>query len=89
MDEDNAQVFVIDRKCREEGMRVTNFDKWVIAIIIGIVFLVFASPFMFSVSNIAGRRIGLPTTYPSGKATYFGLVLHCFIVIAIVRLLMH
>lgn len=85
----NPNVFVIDRQCDEKGMRVTNFDKWIISGIIALVFFVFCLPFIFRLSNTATSVVGLKTVTSGGKPTFFGIVLHAVIFMVIVRLLMH
>ena len=85
----DAQVFVVDRKCDEKGMRVTNFDKWLIAVVIGVVFLILASPIMFRTTNSITSLARIKTTKNGTCPTYFGLFLHTAIFILIVRLLMH
>jgi hypothetical protein len=82
-------IIVIDRQCDEKGMRVNNFDKTLIAIIIGIVFFILAHPFIFNVSNRGAKVIGLRTTTSAGVPTMLGLILHTIIFILIIRFLMH
>jgi hypothetical protein len=90
-DKEEPSIFILERKSDEKhlGGRVTNFDKWVISIIIGIVFLVLVSPFMFKLSNNITRINGPRTMNVNGSPTGFGLLLHTLIFIIIVRLLMH
>lgn len=87
----DPKVFVIEKKCGpdERGMRVTNFDKWLIAGIIAIIFFVLALPFIFRLTNKATRFVGVRTVYDNGVPSLTGMLLHTIIFLILVRLLMH
>ena len=63
-------------------------EKWLIAVLLGIVFLIVASPLVFRFSNSIFGYIGWNTTKPSGSPTPFGWIIHVIAFIIIVRLLM-
>ena len=68
----------------------TAKDKWIVAIIAGLLFLLISSPFFFSIINkfTSFAFFGLNTTDSSGAPNLIGLVLHSLIFIIIVRTLM-
>lgn len=68
---------------------VTSNQKWLIAIVLGIIFLIVSIPIIYNLSNTLFSKINLRTTYDNGLPTPFGLVLHTLIFIIIVRILMH
>jgi hypothetical protein len=82
-------VFVVEKQCDEKGMRISSFDKTLIAIIIGIIFFIIASPLVFKLTNKATMLANISTIKPGGGITTFGLILHTVLFIAAVRLLMH
>lgn len=67
---------------------VTSKDKWIISIISGLLFLLIASPFLFTTVNDITRRLGLIVSSASGCPTTSGLLLHSLVFVIIVRLLM-
>ena len=87
-DTSEAKVLVIEKQCDEKGMRITGFDKWLIAIVIAIVFFILASPFIFKLTNKGTKMIGFNTIDNSGVTTS-GLFLHTIIFLVVIRLLMH
>lgn len=70
-------------------IRLSDTDKWFVAIIIGIVFLILAAPLVFKFSNMIFKPLKLPTIKENGTPTIFGLLIHTIVFIIIVRLLMH
>jgi len=87
--EDTPKVFVIDRKCDQKGMRVTNFDKWIIALIIAVVFFIFSLPFLYKLTNSGTKLFKLNAINNTGCPTIFGIILHTIVFLVVVRLLMH
>lgn len=83
-----SEVIVVEKQCGKTG-GITNSDKWVIAIIIGIIVLILFSPFFFRLTNYLFRGFGLPTCTPDGKPTIAGLIIHTILLIVLVRILMH
>jgi len=67
---------------------VSNKDKWLIAIITGLLFLLISSPFLYIMVNDLTSRVGVTVSSPSGCPTMNGLMIHAFVFAIIVRLLM-
>lgn len=72
----------------QESGKPTNKDKWLISIISGLLFLLVASPFLFTLVNDLTKRVGLAIATPAGCPNTYGLVLHSIVFALIVRLLM-
>lgn len=93
MDDDenvNPSIFIIDRKCdSSKAMRVTSFDKWIIASIIAVVFFIFSLPFVYKLTNTATRCVKLNAASKNGSPTVLGIIIHAIIFMIVVRLLMH
>jgi hypothetical protein len=85
---DTPDVVVIEKPCERSG-GVSNTDKWIIAAILAVIFIVLVSPLAFGITNWLFRRIGVPTVSKHGRPTLFGIVLHGAIAFVIFRLLMH
>lgn len=64
-------------------------DKWIAAIVIGLLALLFMSPFMYSAVNSVSSSFGLVITDKSGCANMAGLVLNVLMFTLVVRLLMN
>lgn len=84
----NPQVVVVEKSC-DKLVGVTNVDKWIIAVILGLVFALLAAPFTFRLTNALFSGFGVPTMDGNGVPTLFGIALHALVFILIVRLLMH
>jgi hypothetical protein len=82
------KVFVIEKRCDEKGLRVSSFDRTLIAVIIGIVFFLIAMPFAFKLSNKATKFVGVRTIHSGGSPTLPGMFIHTIIFIIVVRFLM-
>lgn len=67
---------------------VTNHEKWLISAISGLLFLLVASPFLYSMVNELTKRVGLIVASPSGCPTTYGLLLHAVVFTLVVRLMM-
>lgn len=87
-DDSEPKVFIIEKRCDEKGMRITSFDKVLVAVIIGIVFFLISMPLAYKLSNKAAGAINWRTTNSNGIATTTGLIIHTIIFILIVRMLM-
>ena len=70
-------------------IRLSDKDKWLIAVIIGVLFLILAAPLIFKFSNVIFKPLKLPTIKENGMPTIFGLLLHTIVFILILRLLMY
>lgn len=64
-----------------------NSQKWTVAIITGLLFLLISSPFLYSLVNQLTSSFGL-TIATNGCPNAIGLILHTIVFILIVRLLM-
>jgi TRAP-type mannitol/chloroaromatic compound transport system permease small subunit len=67
---------------------LSNSDKWIVALIIGLLFLLIASPFMFTLVNTLTEALGLKIADSDGCPNTAGLILHTLIFIVLLRLLM-
>ena len=63
-------------------------DKWIISIISGLLFLLIASPYLYSLTNVITTSIGMITAAPGGCPNIAGLIVHAIMFMFIVRLLM-
>jgi len=66
----------------------TNRDKWIVSLISGLLFLLIASPVMFSAVNELTRMFGLTIAGPGGCPNMAGLIVHTLVFVVIVRLMM-
>ena len=66
----------------------TNSQKWLRAVILGILFAILAAPFMYNITNSLFSRLGLYTTN-GGGATPFGLILHAIVFTLLARLVLN
>ncbi len=87
--ESDPHVIIIDRNMEEKGMRVTNFDRWLIAVIIAIIFFILALPFVFGLTNKATKLMGFTTVTAEGTPNLVGVIIHTIIFLILIRLLMH
>ena len=66
----------------------TSKDKWIVALIGGLLFLMISSPFLYDTVNAFTSSFGLNTTAPDGSPNLTGLSLHTLIFTSITRILM-
>jgi len=66
----------------------TNQDKWIVSIISGLLFLLIASPFLFSTINAITENFGFSIAEKNGCPNMGGLILHSLVFVVIVRLMM-
>ncbi len=64
-----------------------NTSKWISAILIGVLFAFFASPFAFRLTNGVFTCLGTCPLYDNGP-TVLGIIIHAIIFTLIARLLM-
>lgn len=83
-----TEIVIVEKACEKNG-GVSNKDKWIIAIIIGILVFIIFSTFFFRLTNYLFRGFGLPTCDNTGKPTLAGLVIHSILLVVLVRILMH
>ncbi|MFS8158623.1 MAG: hypothetical protein ACMG6E_00150 [Candidatus Roizmanbacteria bacterium] len=80
---------IISAKPRpEEQKEINNTEKWIIALLLGLIFFIVSHKLAFAISNSILSKIGLHTTNQRGNATGFGWTVHLIIFIALVRVLM-
>jgi hypothetical protein len=60
----------------------TNKDKWIVAIVGGLLFLILSSPYLYSFTNKLTSNIG------GVCPTVLSLIVHAFIFVGIVKLLL-
>lgn len=65
----------------------TNRDKWIVSIVVGLLFLIIASPFLFNFVNSITEAIGFQIA-DDGKPNIFGLLLHSAVFVVIIRIMM-
>jgi len=85
---DDPKVFIIEKRCDEKGMRITSFDKGLIAIIITLVVILIMLPMTFKLTNRGARVFKLRTTTDNGVPTSLGLLVHGIVLLIVIRLLM-
>lgn len=71
-----------------EEPEIDDGEKWLIAILIGVIFLIISSPFIYRLSNSTLGYVGLRTTDKAGHPIVFGWVIHAVAFIIIIRLFM-
>tara|TARA_R110001632_G_scaffold50169_6_gene125303 strand:- start:675 stop:896 length:222 start_codon:yes stop_codon:yes gene_type:complete len=71
----------------EEEKIHTVTEKWIIAIILGFVFLIISSHYIYNASNGIGSFVGIKTV-TNGSPNKIGYMLHLLAFILIVRLLL-
>jgi hypothetical protein len=82
---------VPDEATQEEtnSAPITSTDKWLIAVLLGVIFLIVAAPLMFRLSNSIFKYVGMNTVDSRGSPTPFGWIIHTIAFIILVRILMH
>lgn len=66
----------------------TSKDRWILAAIGGMIFLLLASPFMYEILNSVTRLFGITSTDGSGCPTVGALVFNTVLYALIIRLLL-
>lgn len=72
----------------------TSRDKWVIAVMAGLLFLVLASPYTYVLTGSVGQTVGAnlsnyeASNKPNGCPTLLGLTVHAIVFLLIARLLL-
>lgn len=61
-------------------------DKWIVSIILGFLFLILSSPFMYTISNGLFSTLGIKTSNLEGLPNGIGLILHGILFTLIVYL---
>jgi hypothetical protein len=65
----------------------TNSVKWLLSVVVGLVFILVSIPGMYSLTNNLTKMIGFPTTKNTGP-TVFGIILHGIVAMLIIRLIL-
>lgn len=71
----------------EECEKHSQLDKWIIAIILGFVFLIISSYQAYNVTNNFGSYIGIKTM-KNGTPNKIGYLVHLLIFILFIRILL-
>lgn len=66
---------------------LTSKDKWIISLLSGLLFLLVASPFLFTVMNELTSSFGMTIAH-NGCPNMGGLLIHAIVFMLLVRLLM-
>lgn len=70
------------------GKPFSKLDKFIVSILAGLLFLLFASPFMFTLTNKLLSPVGLTTSSSDGCPTVAGLIVHSVVYIVVTYALM-
>jgi len=70
------------------SLQATNGQKWWMAVIIGFLFFILASPSAFKMSNKLFKCIYFPRSYYDGATTLFGLFVHMLAFVLIIRIIL-
>lgn len=66
----------------------TSKDKWIVALLAALLFLFFASPFMFRTLNAVTQSFGLVISSATGCPNMAGLLIVALLFMGVTRLLM-
>ena len=66
----------------------TSRDKWIVSLMAGLLFMLFASPFFFAALNSGTSRFGMDIASPSGCPNLGGVVFSAVLYLLLVRMLM-
>lgn len=74
---------------RQAEESLTNWNKWQISLIVGLLFLLVSSPTLYRYVDMATRRVGdVAIATVGGRPNTWGLVLHALVFALLVRGLM-
>lgn len=65
----------------------TTRDKWIVSIILGFLFLILSSPFMYTITNGLFSTLGIKTSNLKGLPNGVGLIIHGILFMLVVYLL--
>lgn len=85
---DSPNLVIIQKHQDDAGARVTGLDKFLISIIITIVFLIMSLPLVFKLTNKGTRLLGVKAVTDAGVPTVVGVIIHALIFFIVIRLLM-
>lgn len=88
---EKVEVILMERQHDPDidASRISGIDKWMIVLIIAIIFFILVLPFTFKVTNKATSYVRLNTVNIYGVPTITGVIIHTIIFGLIIRLLMH
>ena len=66
----------------------TSKDKWIVAFVAALIFMLIASPFLYNVTNKVTLMFGLRIADDGGCPLLSGLIVHGVLFLLIVRLLL-
>jgi hypothetical protein len=72
----------------EEKKSLDTSEKWLIAIMLGVLFLILISPIAFRFSNSIFSRVRFSLTSSEGVPNIRGIVVHTLVFIILIRILM-
>jgi hypothetical protein len=73
------------------NLKLSNQQKWLGALVAGLLFLILSSSFAYQLTNKLLTAIGGPkaaTVTPAGAPTVLGLILHTIVFILLLRLIL-
>ena len=74
-------------KMEEETVKITSREKWILAVLLALLFLLLCTPLAFQTGNRFLSWVGL-SYLKNGQVTPTGWILHALIFALLVRLLM-
>lgn len=80
---------MLQQNVRQADQSLTNWNKWQISMITGLLFLLVSSPILYRYVDMGFRRLGGPMVATvGGRPNIYGLLLHSIVFILLVRGLM-
>jgi len=80
---------VEDSDIPEKKPTFTSSQKWWYAFVMALLFLIFSSVILYSLTSSISTALGLPVIYASpGGPTFYGLVIHTLLFFFLVRIIM-
>jgi len=70
-------------------MIYTNLDKWGSALLMGILFMIFASPYAYKTTSFLTKKAGFETSNNQGCPTIAGVLTHALIFMLVVKLVLN
>lgn len=70
-------------------MIYTNLDKWGSALLMGLLFMVFASPYAYKATGFLTEKAGFETSNSQGCPTIAGVLTHALVFMLVVKLVLN
>jgi len=67
----------------------SSSDKWTASFMLGLLFLLIASPFTYTITNTITKYLGLEIADPTGCPYLVGTIIHALVFILLVRILLN